>query len=698
MSSVFLRFSVGFHAARRSVRGVGCLRDKRLWGNFGPQVTVGALQQTPGRTYATNIKAQDSTTVKKFDAEDENEILEKIKNIFAEEERSGHVVPVFKKALLHGNKVAIKDQINEYTYHRLYAAAKRLSAQISNLCGSGSNARVTFLCPNDALYPVVQWACWFSGQVAVPLSTRHPTELLKYFVKDSESTLLITTPEYEAVMKPISEALQKVLIVIDHTFIPEIDAQSFILDPKNENVVRMAGQWNIEGVLSADFYGKSDAMILYTSGTTGNPKGVVLSHKNVNAQVNCLTDAWQFSSKDCLLHVLPLNHVHGCVNALMCPLSVGGKLIMQDHFDSHNVWSALLGINTPTKDRVNMFMGVPTIYNFLIDEYDKIFAKNSRMVEYIQNHCEKNIRLMISGSAPLPNTVFSRWYDISGHRLLERYGMTEIGMALSNPYVEDKVRQRKPGTVGLPLPGVEIRIADGDNKTLFTCKGEGNKGFWAKDEQPVYTKKPDSKSEPIIGELQVKGPNVFKEYYNRPEETKKEFIDGYFKTGDIACYDDGSIKIMGRSNVDIIKSGGFKISALEIETHILEHPSIKDVAVVGIPDDTWGERIAAIAVLRPNFELDLETLKVFCTDRVGKYAVPSVLKIIDEMPRNAMGKINKRDVIRLYFGQPQKQEAATSKATDPASENKSTKSTSSSEPTDNESKKSTTTATTEKKS
>lgn len=271
-------------------------------------------------------------------------------------------------------------------------------------------------------------------------------------------------------------------------------------------------------------------------------------------------------------------------------------------------------------------------------------------------------------------------------------------MALSNPYVEDKVRQRKPGTVGLPLPGVEIRIADGDNKTLFTCKGEGNKGFWAKDEQPVYTKKPDSKSEPIIGELQVKGPNVFKEYYNRPEETKKEFIDGYFKTGDIACYDDGSIKIMGRSNVDIIKSGGFKISALEIETHILEHPSIKDVAVVGIPDDTWGERIAAIAVLRPNFELDLETLKVFCTDRVGKYAVPSVLKIIDEMPRNAMGKINKRDVIRLYFGQPQKQEAATSKATDPASENKSTKSTSSSEPTDNESKKSTTTATTEKKS
>lgn len=646
-SSCFLRFSFGLSAAQRSIRGVYPRRDHLIGLCNGGNVALSIA-----RNFATNIKTRDNKKVKKFDAEDENEVIERLKKIFAEEERAGDIVPIYKKALLHGNKVAIKDQNAEYSYIRLYTAAKKLSFQISNLVGSGSNVTVAFLCPNDAIYPVVQWACWFSGQVAVPLSSRHPTELLKYFINDSKAAIVITTPQFEPILKPLAESLEKIFIVVDNTFIPEVDTQSSYLDPKNENVVQLANKYVIEGALNSDYYTNRDAMILYTSGTTGNPKGVVLSHKNVNAQINCLTDAWQMSAKDSLLHVLPLHHVHGCVNALMCPLSVGGKLIMHDHFDSHNVWSTLLGINTPAKDRVNMFMGVPTIYNFLIDEYDKIFAKNSRMVEYIQNHCEKNIRLMISGSAPLPKTVFARWLEISGHRLLERYGMTEIGMALSNPYIEDKVRQRKPGTVGLPLPGVEIRIAGQNNEILFECKGESDKGFWSKAEQPVYeSDKNPKKTDPIVGELQVKGDNVFKGYWGRAEETAKNFADGYFITGDIASYEDGILKILGRSSMDIIKSGGYKISALQIETRLLEHPSIKDVGVVGVPDETWGERIAAVVVLRENLNLDLESLKVFCSDKLPSYSIPTVLKIIPEMPRNAMGKLNKKDLIRLYFSE-----------------------------------------------
>lgn len=533
--------------------------------------------------------------------------------------------------------------------------------------GSGANTRVAFLCPNDAMYPLIQWAIWFSGQIAVPLTSRHPKELLKYFIKDSQCYVIVTTPEYESIMKPVAESLDCILLTIDHTIIPEFDTQNSWLDPKFQNILHLNDQLIIEGTLNSDYYTKKDAMILYTSGTTGSPKGVILSHKNVNSQINCLTDAWHFNNKDTLLHVLPLHHVHGCVNALMCPLSVGGKVIMHDRFDSHNVWSALLGINAPAKDRANMFMGVPTIYNFLIDEYDKIFAKNSRMVEYIENHCKKNIRLMVSGSAPLPITTFNRWYEISGHKLLERYGMTEIGMALSNPYIEDKVRSRKPGCVGLPLPGVEVRIIDTNtNKTLIEMKGEKDKGFWSKTEQPVYTSnktKQDQKE--IIGELQVRGDNVFKKYYNRPDETKNSFDGNYFKTGDIVSFENGVFKILGRSSVDIIKSGGYKISALEIETHLLNHPNIKDVAVVGIDDITWGQKIAAIVSLRDNTsELDIETLKIFCSERIASYAIPTILKIVKDLPRNAMGKINKKELVKALFNNNQTENQQKTKKSD----------------------------------
>lgn len=646
MSSALLRFSLGISAARNSARGVYLLAEHQC---FNTEKSIS------DRKYSTSYKTRDDKNIKKFDSDEEAEIIQKLRNTFAEEEKYGGVVPIFKKALLYGNKIAIKDQVGEYSYVRLYNGAKKLCEQISNLVGSASCARVAFLCPNDAIYPMVQWACWFSGQIAVPLSTRHPTELLKYFIKDSEATLLITTPEYEPVMKPIAESLDKILIVIDHSFLPEFDPQSSWLDPKNENIVQYGNQVGIASALNSTFYANSKAMILYTSGTTGKPKGAVLSHKNINAQVNNLVDAWHFSAKDCLLHVLPLNHVHGCVNALMCPLSVGAKLLMQDHFDSHNVWSALLGINAPAKDRVNLFMGVPTIYNFLIDEYDKIFAKNSRMVEYIQNHCEKNIRLMISGSAPLPTTVFNRWFEISGHRLLERYGMTEIGMALSNPYMEDKVRTRKPGCVGLPLPSVEVRLVDADNKTLYSSRGESNKGIWSKTEQPVYEKTSTAGTDQsIAGELQVKGPTVFVEYWNRPEETQKEFVDGFFKTGDVASFENGVFKILGRLSTDIIKTGGYKVSALEIETHLLEHPNIKDVAIIGAPDETWGQRVVAFVVMREKMEFDLKALQTFCSEKIAPYAAPTELKIVDEIPRNAMGKINKKDIIKVYSSEFEK--------------------------------------------
>jgi malonyl-CoA/methylmalonyl-CoA synthetase len=228
------------------------------------------------------------------------------------------------------------------------------------------------------------------------------------------------------------------------------------------------------------------------------------------------------------------------------------------------------------------------------------------------------MRLMVSGSAALPASIHERWHQLTGHHLLERYGMTEIGMALSNPLHGE----RRPGCVGQPLPGVEIRLIGDDGHEVAETL--------------------------LPGEIQVRGPTVFREYWNRPDATRDSFIDGWFRTGDIAVPDRGSYRILGRASVDIIKSGGYKLSALEIETALLDHPAIRECAVVGLPDAEWGELTAAAVTLHAAQSLDLDTLRHWCRDRLSFYRIPRRLLVVDSLPRNAMGKVNKPEVRKLF--------------------------------------------------
>jgi malonyl-CoA/methylmalonyl-CoA synthetase len=318
-------------------------------------------------------------------------------------------------------------------------------------------------------------------------------------------------------------------------------------------------------------------------------------------------NAWQWSASDHILNVLPLHHVHGIINVVCCALWAGATVQFIEKFDPQLVWQQL------TDGTINIFMAVPTIYYKLIEHWHQ---QSDDMREY-WSKAVSGFRLMVSGSAALPTAVLEQWKKISGHILLERYGMTEIGMALSNPYHGE----RRPGHVGTPLPGVEIRLVDHE-KNIETAG--------------------------VAGEIQVKGPMVFAEYWNNPTATQAAFtVDGWFKTGDIARINNGYYQIMGRDSVDIIKSGGYKISALEIEEALREHPLIRDCAVVGIPDFEWGEVIGA-ALVTNGEKINQVELKQWLKEYIPSYKIPRRYTLVDDLPRNAMGKVTKKEVVKLF--------------------------------------------------
>jgi malonyl-CoA/methylmalonyl-CoA synthetase len=350
------------------------------------------------------------------------------------------------------------------------------------------------------------------------------------------------------------------------------------------------------------------ALILYTSGTTSRPKGVVHTHRSIAAQISSLVEAWGWTTDDRILLVLPLHHIHGTVNVLLCALWVGATCEILPRFDADDVWDLF-------KNRgLTLFMAVPTIYVRLISAWEKA---STRERDEMSQACA-TLRLMVSGSAALPVSVFEKWQAITGHTMLERYGMTEIGMALSNPL--DGVR--RPGYVGVPLPGVEARLVDESGREIV------------EDGQP--------------GEIQVRGPNVFREYWGKPECTRVSFRDSWFCTGDVAVINKGSYRILGRNSVDIIKTGGYKVSALEIEEAMRTHPSIAECAVVGVADPEWGERVCAAVILEAGASLTLKELRAWAKARLAAYKVPTRLLCVDELPRNVMGKVTKPEVKTLF--------------------------------------------------
>ena len=348
--------------------------------------------------------------------------------------------------------------------------------------------------------------------------------------------------------------------------------------------------------------------MLYTSGTTGRPKGVVLSHANVQAQVESLSQAWGWSNDDHTLLHLPLHHVHGIVNVLTSALWNGALCEILPRFHAVDVWERL------ARGEVTLYMAVPTVYRRLIDAWEDTDLETRSAWSAGAQGC----RLMVSGSSALPVPTLERWEEITGQRLLERYGMTEIGMGLSNPLEGE----RRAGHVGTPLPGVAVRLVDDADEPV--ADGEA-------------------------GQVQVRGPTVFQTYWRKSAETEAAFTeDGWFRTGDQAVVEEASYRILGRSSVDVLKTGGEKISALEIEDVLRALEGVSDCAVVGVPDADWGERVCVAVVAAGSARISANTIRQFARDRLAPYKVPKDIVMVSALPRNAMGKVMKLAVRELF--------------------------------------------------
>ena len=451
-------------------------------------------------------------------------------------------------------------------------------------CGVVPGDRVFMQVEKSIEAVLLYLACLRAGAVFVPLNTGYTGSEIEYFLSDTRPALFVCRPEDEETVTLLAHKAGVEMVL-------SLGAES---DGSLMEAVREAQPLtSVEPCTTDDL-----AAILYTSGTTGRSKGAMLTHDNLLSNGLVLHEYWQWVEGDVLLHTLPIFHVHGLFVALHCALLNGSRIIFLDKFDVDRVVEEL--------PKSTVLMGGPTFYVRLLeaDGFDRDLCAT--------------MRLFISGSAPLLAETFTTFEARTGQPILERYGMTEAGMITSNPYSGSRV----PGTVGFALPGVTARVADDKGREIE--RGE-------------------------VGVLEVRGPNVFAGYWEMPEKTAEEFrADGFFITGDLATMDpEGRITIVGRAK-DLVISGGYNVYPKEVEEQLDLMPGIKESCVIGVPNKDLGEAVAAIVVLDGTAEVSLNTAQTFLVQKLAKFKQPKSLIIVDELPRNTMGKVQKKQLRERY--------------------------------------------------
>ncbi len=458
------------------------------------------------------------------------------------------------------------------TYGDLLAQTGRLANALLAL-GLGKGDRLLLQVEKCEAVLSLYLACLRTGVIFLPVNPGYTVAETAHFLTDAEPALSVTDPDRVAGLRALGAR------VVD---LPALLEQA-------------DGQGNAYGDPA---HGPDDlAAILYTSGTTGRSKGVMLTRENLASNAEALVSLWRFTSADVLLHALPVFHTHGLFVATNCVLYSGASMIFQRSFQPAAVLEALA--------QATVMMGVPTFYTRLLAD--------ARLTRDATAH----VRLFISGSAPLSPATHAEWQARTGHAILERYGMTETNMITSNPYDG----ARRAGTVGMPLPGVDVRITGPDGQVL--PQGEA-------------------------GSIEVRGPNVFKGYWRLPEKTAEEFRDGWFVTGDMGAIDaQGYLSILGRAK-DLVISGGLNVYPAEVEAALDDLPGVAASAVIGVPHPDFGEAVVACLVSAKGALLSEDAIRAALRDRLAAFKLPKRVLILDDLPRNAMGKVQKADLRRIY--------------------------------------------------
>jgi len=471
-----------------------------------------------------------------------------------------------------------------YSYADLERESARYARFFTTL-GLSKGDRVVAQLEKSPEVLFVYLGCIRAGLIYLPLNTAYRRDELDYFLRDAEPRAIVCAPPLQPTLQELADAQG-----IEHIFTLNQSGSGSLLEQADDSVGEFA-------TVSCD--ADDIAAILYTSGTTGRPKGAMITHGNLSSNALALQQAWGWRSDDVLLHALPLYHVHGLFVASHCVLFGGSRMIMLNKFDSRTVMALL--------PRTTVMMGVPTFYTRLLAEADFGLKQSAHM------------RLFISGSAPLLEQTFHEFEQRTGQTILERYGMTETGMNTSNPLHGERL----PGTVGLPLPGVAVQVINEAGEEIEAG---------------------------AVGQLLVKGPNVFKGYWRMPEKTAEEFTaEGYFKTGDLSSIGpEGYISIVGRGK-DLIITGGLNVYPKEIERYIDDLDGVAESAVIGLPHADFGESVNAVVVrAAQRKEITERDIITALKEKLAGFKVPKQVFFVDELPRNAMGKVQKNSLREYY--------------------------------------------------
>jgi malonyl-CoA/methylmalonyl-CoA synthetase len=493
----------------------------------------------------------------------------------------------------YSEKTAVIFEQTAYTYKQIDEEVARYSSMLHRL-GMKPGDRVAIQLPKCMDFIFLELAVMSEGGIVLPLNSEYKQQEVQYFLADSESSFFFTDHDRFLRFHGISESLPNLVTVVAGQGEPTgpLSLESLLADadPAYTRTYPVGGD--------------DIAMIIYTSGTTGRSKGAMMSHGNLIANMEALHDSWEWSASDVLLHVLPMFHVHGLFVALHGGLHAGATVIMHEKFDPSRVW------HTVDQGECTILMGVPTMYQRLVNEWERMEPRPRTSA----------MRLFISGSGPLLASQFNRFEKETGYRILERYGMTEAGMIASNPIDSSG---RIAGSVGFPLPGVSIRVADAAGTDMPA--GE-------------------------VGEVLIRGKSVFRGYWRMPEKTAESFQDGWFKSGDLGYLDPqdpGRLFLVGRAK-ELIITGGYNVYPKEIEDVLESHDSVKEAAVIGLPDEDFGEKVFAVVSLAEEGAVPAAKLIEYCRERLAGYKCPKQVVEVDALPRNAMGKIQKTQLVERF--------------------------------------------------